>query len=121
MKRLNKLVKNILIIRLFNRIVIYCKMFYKKSMKAFKETELYKENEITFFLCLSVQDFKNCAKFSHFFLQEKLIIFIYFLLFKKILHTLQQIFTKDSLFNIIRIFSDNQLFSIYFSEICWIS
>ena len=32
--------------------MIYCKMFYKKSMKAFKKIELYEKNEITFFLYL---------------------------------------------------------------------
>ena len=69
--------------------MICCKVFYKKLMKAFKETELHKENEITFFLCLLMQGLKNYIKFSHFFLQEELIIFIHFLLFKKILHTLQ--------------------------------
>ena len=87
-KELNKLAKDILITRLFNRIVIYCKMFHKKSMKAFKKTELHKENEITFFLCLLMQDFKNHVKLSHLSLQEELIIFIYFLLFKKTLYAL---------------------------------
>ena len=90
-------------------------------MKIFKETELHKENKITFFLCLLMQDFKNHIKFFHFFLQEELIIFIHFLLFKEILCTLQQIFIKDSLFNIIKIFLNNQSFSIHFSEICQIS
>ena len=52
MKRLNEFIKDILITRLFNKVVIYYKVFYKKSIKAFKETELHKENEITFFLCL---------------------------------------------------------------------
>ena len=52
MKELSELVKNILIMKLFNRVVICCKMFYKKSMKAFKKTELHEENEIIFFLCL---------------------------------------------------------------------
>ena len=51
-KKLNEFVKNILIIKLFNKIMIYCKMFCKKLMKAFKKTELHKKNEITFFLCL---------------------------------------------------------------------
>ena len=51
-KKLNKFIKNILIIKLFNKIVICCKMFHKKSMKVFKKTELHKENKITFFLCL---------------------------------------------------------------------
>ena len=87
-KKLNKLVKNILIIKLFNRVVIYCKMFCKKLMKVFKKTELHKKNEITLFLCLLMQDFKNCIKFSCFFLQEKFIIFICFLLFRKILYVL---------------------------------
>ena len=34
--------------------MICCKMFHKKLMKAFKKTELHKENEITFFLCLLI-------------------------------------------------------------------
>ena len=88
MKKLNEFVKNILIIKLFNKIVIYYKMFYKKLIKAFKKTELHEKNEITFFLCLLMQDFKNCIKLFYFFLQEKFIIFIYFLLLKKILHVL---------------------------------
>ena len=90
-------------------------------MKAFKETELHEENEITSFLYLLMQSLKNHVKLSHFFLQEELIIFIYFLLFKEILHTLQQILTKDLLFDVIRVSSDNQSFSIYFSKICQIS
>ena len=44
--------KNILIIKLFNKIVICYKVFYKKLMKVFKKIELHEENEITFFLCL---------------------------------------------------------------------
>ena len=60
-------------------------MFYKKSMKVFKKTELHKKNEITFFLCLLMQSLKNCAKLFHFSLQEELIILIHFLLFKEIL------------------------------------
>ena len=88
-KKLNEFTKNILIIKSFNKVMICCKIFHKKLMKTFKETELHKENEITFFLCLSVQDFKNHAKFSHLSLQEELIIFIHFLLFKKILYALQ--------------------------------
>ena len=87
-KKLSKFIKNILIMKLFNKIVICCKMFCKKSMKAFKKTELHEENETTFFLCLLMQNFKNCVKLFHFFLQEKFIIFIHFLLFKKILHVL---------------------------------
>ena len=51
-KKLNEFVKDILIIRLFNKIIIYCKMFHKKSMKTFKKIELHKENETTLFLCL---------------------------------------------------------------------
>ena len=43
-------------------------MFYKKLMKVFKKTELHEKNEVTFFLCLLMQDFKNCIKFFHFFL-----------------------------------------------------
>ena len=50
-KELNKFIKDILIIKLFNKIMICCKVFYKKSMKAFKEIELHKKNEF-FFLCL---------------------------------------------------------------------
>ena len=64
-------------------------MFHKKSMKAFKEIELHKENETTFFLCLLMQSFKNCVKFFYFFLQKELIILIHFLLFKEILCVLQ--------------------------------
>ena len=52
MKKLNEFIKDILIIKSFNKIVICCKMFCKKSMKVFKKIELHKENEITFFLCL---------------------------------------------------------------------
>ena len=63
-------------------------MFHKKLMKTFKKIELHEKNEITSFLCLLMQDFKNHIKFSHFFLQKELIIFICFLLFKKILHIL---------------------------------
>ena len=88
MKKLNEFVKNILITKLFNKIVICYKTFYKKSMKAFKKIELHKKNEIFFFLCLLMQDFKNHVKLSYLFLQEELIIFIHFLLFKKILHVL---------------------------------
>ena len=51
-KKLNKFVKNILIIKSFNNIVICCKMFYKKLIKVFKKIKLYKKNEITFFLYL---------------------------------------------------------------------
>ena len=87
-KKLSKLVKDILIIKSFNKVVICCKMFHKKLMKVFKETELHKENEITFFLYLLMQDFKNYIKLSHLFLQEEFIIFIHFLLFRKILHIL---------------------------------
>ena len=87
-KKLNKLAEDILITKSFNKIMIYCKMFYKKLMKVFKKTELHKKNEITFFLCLLMQDFKNCIKLSYFFLQEEFIIFICFLLFRKILHIL---------------------------------
>ena len=64
-------------------------MFHKKSMKIFKKIELHKENEITLFLCLLMQDLKNHIKFSHLSLQKELTIFIHFLLFKKILHALQ--------------------------------
>ena len=84
-KKLNKFIKNILIIKSFNKVVICCKVFCKKLMKVFKETELHEENEITFFLCLLMQNFKNHAKLFHLFLQKELIIFIYFLLFKEIL------------------------------------
>ena len=49
MKKLNELVKDILITRLFNKIVIYYKVFCKKSIKAFKKIELHEENEIIFF------------------------------------------------------------------------
>ena len=87
-KRLSEFAEDILITRLFNKIVICCKVFHKELIKAFKKTELHKENEITFFLCLLMQDFKNCAKLFHFSLQKELIIFIYFLLLKKILHIL---------------------------------
>ena len=66
MKELNEFMKDILIIKLFNKIVICCKVFCKKSMKAFKKTELHEENETIFFLYLLMQGFKNCAKFSHF-------------------------------------------------------
>ena len=85
MKKLNKFIKDILIIKLFNKIVICCKVFHKKLMKAFKKIELHEENEIFFFLYLLMQDFKNHIKLSYFFLQEKLIILIHFLLFKEIL------------------------------------
>ena len=81
--------KDILIIKSFNKIVIYCKVFHKKSMKVFKEIELHKKNEITFFLCLLMQDLKNHVKLFYLFLQEELIILIHFLLFRKILHVLQ--------------------------------
>ena len=118
MRKLNELVKDILITRLFNKIMICCKMFYKKSMKTFKKTELHKEDEITLFLCLLIQNLKNHIKLFHLFLQEEFIIFIHFLLFKKILHILQQIFIEDLLFNVIKIFLDNQSFSIHFNEIC---
>ena len=63
-------------------------MFHKKLMKTFKKTELYKKNEITFFLCLLMQDLKNHIKLSHFSLQKEFIIFIHFLLLRKILHIL---------------------------------
>ena len=99
--------KDILITKSFNKVVICCKMFYKKLMKVFKKTELHKENKITFFLCLLMQSLKNHAKLSHFFLQEEFIIFICFLLFRKILHTLQQILIKDSLSDIIKVSSDD--------------
>ena len=52
MKKLNEFTKDILITKLFNKIVICYKMFYKKLMKAFKKIELHEKNEITFFLCL---------------------------------------------------------------------
>ena len=87
-KELNEFVKNILIIKLFNKIVICCKIFYKKLIKAFKKIELYEENEFFFLLCLLMQNFKNYIKLFYFFLQEEFIIFIYFLLFRKILHIL---------------------------------
>ena len=70
MKKLNEFIKDILITKLFNKIMIYCKMFCKKSMKAFKKIELHKKNEITFFLYLLMQDFKNYIKFSHFFYKK---------------------------------------------------
>ena len=66
MKKLSEFAEDILIIKLFNKIMICCKVFCKKSMKVFKETELHKEDEITFFLYLLMQDFKNYAKLSHF-------------------------------------------------------
>ena len=49
-KELNKLVKNILIIKSFNKIIICCKMFHKKLIKVFKKTELYKKNEFFFYI-----------------------------------------------------------------------
>ena len=87
-EKLNKFIKNILIIKSFNKIVICCKIFHKKLIKAFKEIELHKENEITLFLYLLMQNLKNCIKLSHLFLQKELIIFIHFLLFRKILYVL---------------------------------
>ena len=48
-KKLNKFIKDILIIKLFNKIVICCKVFYKKLMKVFKKTELYKKKNFFFF------------------------------------------------------------------------
>ena len=71
-KKLSKLVKNILIIKSFNKIVVCCKMFHKELMKAFKETELHEEDEITLFLCLLMQGFKNHIKLSHFFYKKNL-------------------------------------------------
>ena len=68
--------------------MICCKVFYKKLIKAFKKIELHEKNEITFFLYLLMQNLKNYAKLSHFFLQKEFIIFICFLLFKEILHIL---------------------------------
>ena len=44
--------KDILIIKSFNKIMICYKVFHKKLIKAFKKIELYEKNEITFFLCL---------------------------------------------------------------------
>ena len=35
-------------------------------MKVFKKIELYEKNEITFFLCLLIQNFKNYIKFFYF-------------------------------------------------------
>ena len=67
-KKLNKFIKDILIIKSFNKIMICCKMFYKKLIKVFKKIELHKKNEITFFLCLLIQSFKNHIKFFYFFL-----------------------------------------------------
>ena len=67
-KRLSKFAKDILIMKSFNKIVICYKMFHKKSMKAFKKIELHEENEITFFLYLLMQDFKNYIKLFYFFL-----------------------------------------------------
>ena len=67
-KKLNKFMKDILITKLFNKIVICYKMFYKKLMKVFKKIKLHEKNEIIFFLCLLMQDFKNCTKLFHFFL-----------------------------------------------------
>ena len=101
--------------------MICYKVFYKKLMKVFKETELHEKNEITFFLYLLMQDFKNCIKLFYFFLQEKPIIFICFLLFREILCALQQILTEDSLSDVIKVSSDNQLFFICFNKICQIS
>ena len=46
-------------------------MFHKKLMKVFKKIELYEKNEITFFLYLLMQDFKNCVKFFYFFYIKK--------------------------------------------------
>ena len=88
MRELSKLAEDILVTKLFNKIVICCKMFCKKLMKAFKKIELHEENEITFFLCLLMQSFKNYVKLSCFFLQEEFIIFICFLLLREILHVL---------------------------------
>ena len=68
MKKLNKFAKDILITKSFNKIVICYKVFCKKSIKAFKKIELHEKNEITSFLCLLMQDFKNYAKLSCFFL-----------------------------------------------------
>ena len=65
-KRLSKLVKDILIIKLFNKIVICCKMFYKELIKAFKKIELHEKNKVTLFLCLLMQDLKNYVKFFYF-------------------------------------------------------
>ena len=48
-KKLSEFIKDILIIKSFNKIMICCKVFYKKLIKAFKKTELHKENEIIFF------------------------------------------------------------------------
>ena len=67
-KKLNKFMKDILIIKSFNKIVICCKMFYKKLIKVFKKIKLHEKNEITLFLCLLMQDFKNHVKFFYFFL-----------------------------------------------------
>ena len=68
MKKLNKLAKNILITKSFNKVVICYKVICKKSIKAFKKIELHEKNETTFFLCLLMQDFKNCVKLFCFFL-----------------------------------------------------
>ena len=67
-KRLSKFAEDILIIKLFNKIMICYKVFHKKSMKTFKKTKLHEENEIIFFLCLLMQDFKNCIKLFYSFL-----------------------------------------------------
>ena len=56
-KKFNEFVKDILIIKLFNKIVICCKMFCKKIMKVFKKTELHEKNEIILFLCALEQSY----------------------------------------------------------------
>ena len=66
-KKLNKFVKDILIIKLFNKIMICYKIFHKKLIKVFKKTKLHKKKKITFFLCLLMQDLKNYIKFFYFF------------------------------------------------------
>ena len=66
MRELNEFVKDILIIKLFNKVVICCKVFCKELMKAFKKTELHEKDKVILFLCLLMQDFKNYIKFSHF-------------------------------------------------------
>ena len=69
-KKLSKFAEDILIIKSFNKIIIYCKVFHRKSMKVFKKTELHKENETTFFLCLLMQSLKNHVNSFIFFYKK---------------------------------------------------
>ena len=52
-KKLNKLAKNILIIKLFNKIVKCCKMFCKKLIQFLKKLNYIKKKNY-FFLCLLI-------------------------------------------------------------------